>query len=398
MYREIVKDVYWVGAKDPDLRVFDVIMETEWGTTYNSYLIKGEDKIALVELVKNQFGQGHIDAIRELVAPEDIDYIIINHTEPDHSGSTADFLKEAKNATVVSSRVANTFLKSIVNDDFPHMIVGDGDSIDLGGKTLKFINAPHLHWPDSMFTYLEEDNILFPGDVFGCHFCPEGHVIFDDEVEMDFVPAQKYYFDVIMSPFKEHMLKAIDKIRDLDIDIICSGHGPILRTDPWATIDRVEGWSKDILDKNDPKKIFIAYVSAYGNTQRIGEAIADGIREVSDFDVEMLDVSTVDVSVAAEKVEKADGVLVGSPTINRDALLPMWEFLAHVNAFKNKGKPAAAFGSYGWSGEAVAMMSERLKSLGLKVTSPGYRVKLVPDEDDLHGAKEFGKEFANAMK
>ena len=167
-------------------------METEWGTTYNSYLIKGEDKIALVELVKNQFGQGHIDAIRELVAPEDIDYIIINHTEPDHSGSTADFLKEAKNATVVSSRVANTFLKSIVNDDFPHMIVGDGDSIDLGGKTLKFINAPHLHWPDSMFTYLEEDNILFPGCI-GCHFCPEGHVIFDDEVEMDFVPAQKYY-------------------------------------------------------------------------------------------------------------------------------------------------------------------------------------------------------------
>lgn len=394
--REIIKGVSWVGVMDPGLKVFDVIMNTEWGTTYNSYVVKGKDKVAVIEMVKGGFDDDQLETIKEIVDPKDIDYIILNHTEPDHSGSLAEFLDQAKNATVVSSRPAYIYLKDIVNGDFPHIIAKDGDTIDLGGRTLRFISAPFLHWPDSMFTYLVEENILFSGDVFGCHYCPKdaGHM-FNDEVDMDIVPAQRYYFDVIMSPFKAHMLDAINKIRDMSIDIVCPSHGPILRDNPWDTINMVEGWSKDILDKNDPKKIFIGYVSAYGNTKRIGEAIAEGIKAEGDFDIEMLDISQNDISEIIPKIDRSDAILLGSPTINRDALEPVWRLMSYINAFKNKGKLSAAFGSYGWSGEAVGMIEGRLKSLGLKVISPGYRVKLVPNAEELNGAKDFGRNFAH---
>lgn len=392
---KIGEGIHWVGALDPELRVFDVIMETKWGTTYNSFYVEGREKKAIIEMVKDQFGQAHLDLIRKLVDPREIDYIVINHTEPDHSGSLARFLKEAVNATVVVSRVGYTLLKEIVNGDFNYRIVGDGDTIDLGGKTLSFINAPFLHWPDSMFTYIKEDKVLFPGDVFGCHYCDEA--IFEDAVQMDFLPAQRYYFDVIMSPFKNYMLEAIGKIKDLPIEVVCPGHGPILRKDPWAAIHRIEAWSKDVLERNDPKKVFIAYVSAYGNTRRMGEEMARAIQDEG-LDVEMLDVSENPLDLVIGKVDKADGLLFGSPTINRDVLKPVWDVLTTMSVFKNRGKLAAAFGSYGWSGEGVGMIEDRLKSMGVKISEPGLRTKLIPNEEALKEAYDFGRRFAQALK
>jgi flavorubredoxin len=392
---KIVDGVHWVGALDPDLRIFDVIMETRWGTTYNSFLVEGTQKRALIEVVKDVFGAAHLETLRQVIDPKSIDYIVINHAEPDHSGALGDFLAQAVNATVVCSRAASTFLKEIVNADFPCRVVTDGDIIDLGDKSLQFISAPFLHWPDSMFTYLPEDRILFPGDVFGCHYCDER--MFNDLVVTDLVPAQEYYFDVIMSPFASHMLEAIEKIRNLQIDAICPGHGPILRQAPWETVERVENWARGCLYHNDPQRIFVGYVSAYGNTGKIAQVMASAAKEAG-LSVTMMDVSESEPADVIAHIDQSDAVLLGSPTINRDALKPVWDVLISMSALKNRGKLAGAFGSYGWSGEAVKMINDRLKSLGLKIVEPGFRTKLVPDAAALAEAAEYGRLFAKNVK
>jgi flavorubredoxin len=391
---KIVEGVHWTGALDPDLRVFDVIMETRWGTTYNSYVVEGSQKRALIEGVKDVFSASHLETLRQIVDPADLDYIVVNHAEPDHSGGLAELLTHAVNATVLCSRPAATFLKDIINAEFAHRVMADGETIDLGGKTLQFISAPFLHWPDSMFTYLPEDRILFPGDVFGCHYCDER--VFNDQVTADLTDAQKYYFDVIMSPFAPHMLEAIDKIRDLPIDIICPSHGPVLRKTPWDTVALVEGWAKACLYDNDPQKVFVGYVSAYGNTGQIARVLAQSAKDAG-LDVTVMDVSEEPLPEVIDHIDRSDAVLVGSPTINRDVLKPVWDVLTSISALKNRGKPAGAFGSYGWSGEAVKMINDRFKRLGFKVVEPGVRAKLVPDAASLAEAAEFGKLFAEAV-
>lgn len=213
-----IKDsVKWIGILDPGLVTFDVVMETKYGTTYNSYFIDA-DKKAIIETSKEPFKDIYLDKIKRVVDFKDIDYIVLNHTEPDHSGNLTHLLDVATNAIVVGSRSAINFLKNMVDKDFKHMIVSHGDSLSLGNKTLKFISTPFLHWPDTMFTYLEEDRILFTCDVFGCHYCDER--MFDDLVD-DFDDAFEYYFRVILKPFSNYMIEAIDKIKELDIQTIC---------------------------------------------------------------------------------------------------------------------------------------------------------------------------------
>ena len=391
---KITEGVHWVGALDPDLRVFDVIMETRWGTTYNSYIVEGSQKRALIEGVKDVFGDSHLDTVRQVIDPASIDYIVINHAEPDHSGSLRDLLTHTVKATVRCSRPAATFMKDILNVDFPCRVGRDGEAVDLGGKSLRFISAPFLHWPDSMFTYLPEDRILFPGDVFGCHFCDPR--VFNDLVTTDLIPAQEYYFQMIMSPFAPYMVEAVRKIQDLPIDIICPAHGPILRQDPWETVSRFENWAKACLYDNDPKKVFIGYVSAYGNTGKIAEVLAAEIRS-SGLDVTLMEVSQSPLADVVAEIDRCDALLLGSPTINRDALKPVWDVLASISAPKNKAKLAGAFGSYGWSGEAVGMITDRFKSLGLQVVEPGFRTKFVPDASALAEAAEYGRLFAETV-
>jgi flavorubredoxin len=199
---EITKGIYWVGAQNPDLRVFDVIMRTEWGTSYNSYLVKGTEKTALIDSVKEQFSDEQVERISKVCDVKSIDYIICNHTEPDHSGALWKLLELAPGATVLCSKPASVFLRSIMNRDFSCRVVTDGDTLELGGKTLKFISAPFLHWPDSIFTYVTEDAVLFSGDVFGFHFSAEN--VFDDLTPLsdEMLKSQKYYFDVIMGLLK----------------------------------------------------------------------------------------------------------------------------------------------------------------------------------------------------
>lgn len=386
--------VQWVGILDPGLVTFDVVMETKYGTTYNSYFINA-DKKTIIETTKATFKDTYLDKIGRVTEFEDIEYIVLNHTEPDHSGNLTHLLDLAPNATVVGSRSAISFLKSMIDKEFKTQIVKHGDTLDLGNKTLQFIAAPFLHWPDTMYTYLVEDKVLFTCDSFGSHFCDER--MFDDLVD-NFDDAFKYYFDVILKPFSNYMIEAIDKIADLDIDVICPGHGPILRTD-WRKYVK---WSMEIAEDTESfckdLRVFIPYVSAYGNTKKIAEKIAEGIKMAGDIEVELMDIEHADLADVEDKVYKSCAFIIGCPTINQNILLPVYKLLAVINPIRNKGKLAGAFGSYGWSGEAVKIMQDVLKNLKFKIyDDAGLRVNFIPFEKSDNQAIEYGLGFGKKL-
>lgn len=392
MVHSITDKIYYVGVKNPDLKVFDVIMHTKYGTSYNAYVIKGSEKTALVEMVKDGFNKEHMDYVKEIVPLESIDYIVMSHTEPDHSGSLNEYLSINPDATVVATRSAHNFLKEIVNKEFNQQVVTDGDSIDLGGVSLEFIMAPNLHWPDTMFTYVKEEKVLITGDMFGCHFAGKG--IFDEDFSAELIDAQKYYFDVIISPFKDFALKAIDKIKDINYDLICPSHGPVLKHQGHEAVARFKDWAEAITPKqNDKKIVIIAYVSAYGYTKELAELAKEELLGLG-FDARIYEITSYDAAELKSKIDMADALLVGSPTFNRDALPPVWNLLMHFSAFAQKGMPAAAFGSYGWTGEAVKMLHDRMKSLGMKVNTDGFRSRFKPSLKDKEGMKAFVHEFA----
>lgn len=392
---KLKEGIDWVGVRDPHLRVFDIIMKTEFGTTYNAYLIKGEKNI-LVEAVKIGHYHDFTDKLDSLLGMEKVDYIISNHTEPDHSGSIKNLLTRYPNAQVICSRPASIYLKAMLNEDFNCKVVADGEEMVLGGRRFKFIMAPFLHWPDTMFTYLTDEKVLFSGDVFGCHFCPEEGKIFNDEAG-DFSQAFKYYFDVIMGPFKDHVLKAYEKIKDLPIEMIGTSHGPVHRKDIWKYIEQYKKWSLNAVRESDKKYVLIGYVSAYGFTKTIAEKLYITMGEDNRFDVELIDISQYDLMEIKQKIEYADGVMIGSPTFNQDALKPVWDALSVVCPINVRNKQAAAFGSYGWSGEAVKMLEERLRSLKFKVTESGLRFNFTPSDADLEATSEFARKFLELL-
>jgi flavorubredoxin len=392
---EITKGIYWVGAQHPGLRVFDVIMRTEWGTSYISYLVRGTEKTAVVDSVKEQFSDELIERISQVCDVSSIDYIICNHTEPDHSGALWKLLELAPKATVVCSKPASVFLRNIMNRDFSCRVVTDGETLELGGKTLKFISAPFLHWPDSMFTYVTEDAVLFSGDVFGFHFAAEN--VFDDltPLSAEMLESQKYYFDVIMGPFKNYVLDAVKKVRPLHIDAIGPSHGPVLRKAPKEAIDHYEQWASDILHVNDPKKVYIGYVSCYGYTKMLAETIY-GVVSKAGYDVEIEDISLSDAASCAAKIHACNAFAIGSPTINRDALKPVWDVLTSLSTYVVKSKPAAVFGSFGWSGESIKFLGERLRDVGADVIG-SCSAKLKPDDKEIAEAEKLGKQLCDAL-
>lgn len=387
---ELAPNVWWIGALDPDLRVFDIIMRAEHGTSYNSYIVKGSKAIAVIETVKNGFFNEFLANIKSLADPTQIKYIVLNHMEPDHSGSIGELLKVAPEAKIVVSKTGEHFIKNIMNCE-PNLIkVGDGDQIDLGGKTLQFITAPFLHWPDSMFTYLTEDQILFDCDFLGSHYADP--LLFGD-LSSDFFNDFKYYFDHIMRPFKRYALQAIDKIEKYPLKIVAPGHGPVLQKDIQKYIQCYRDWSTV---NPEQKRVIIAYVSAYGNTAKLAETIASGIGEAG-IEAEVYNLEeTAPIDLVA-KIEGSKGLIVGSPTINGDAVKPVHDLLSSLATINLKGKIGAAFGSYGWSGEAVPNLESRLAAIKFKVINSTVKPVLIPTEDDLKNAVEFGKAFGQAV-
>lgn len=390
---DISNDVKWIGMLDYDILTFDIVMETQYGTTYNSFFIDAEKK-TVIDTVKERFWDDYLEKIKSLTDPKEIEYIILNHTEPDHSGNVRNLLNVAPNATVVGSGNAIRYLKDMIGPEFPHMIVKDGQTLDLGDKSLQFIGAPNLHWPDTMYTYLPEDKLLFTCDSFGCHFCDEE--MFDDKVG-DFDDAFKYYFDVIMKPFSKFMIKAIEKIRPLEIDVVCPGHGPILRSQWQKYVELSEKYAEEAMQVQEKHRVFIPYVSAYHKTGIIAETIAEGIRQAGDVDVDVQDIEQTPIGELDEKIARSSAIIIGSPTINQNILLPIYKLFAIISPLRDKGKMAGAFGSYGWSGENKKMIETNLANLKLKFFGEGIFVKFTPDGEELEKCREYGKSFGKAL-
>jgi flavorubredoxin len=280
-----------------------------------------------------------------------------------------------------------------VNVPFKSRVVKNDDTLDLGNKTLRFINAPNLHWPDTMFSYLEEDQLLFTCDSFGAHYCDEKMI--DSEVDPEkHADSFQYYFDVILKPFSKFMLQAVEKIRPLDIKAVLPGHGPMLLHDWKKWVDKSEVDAKNYLSFPKKHHVFIPYVSAYQYTGKIAEKIAEGIRSVDDVEVEVVDIEHMPVGEMEGRLTRADAFMVGSTTINQNILLPVYKLLAVVNPIRDKGKPVGMFGSYGWSGEARKILAAALQVLKLKPFGDGVFVKLKPSVEDETLAFNYGKDFA----
>lgn len=391
---KINDSVQWIGIMDYEIETFDIVMKTEYGTTYNSYFINA-DKKAIIETSKEKFKDTYLDKVKKVCNPEEIEYIILNHTEPDHSGNLKYLLQLAPNATVVGSGQALNYLNEMLGIPFKSQKVKDGDIIDLGNKKLRVIGAPNLHWPDTIYTYLEEDKILFTCDSFGAHYC--NPAMFNDEVE-NYDDAFKYYFDVILKPFSKFMLKAIDKISALEIKTICPGHGPILRTNWKKYVDLSEKWAKEYLESTSTdKRVLIAYISAYGYTKEMAEKIKTGLGKFESIKIDMIDIEDMLLGELEEQLVKSDAIIIGSPTINQNTLLPIYKLFSVINPIRDKGKYFATFGSYGWSGEATQIIEDNLKNLKLKPAIESLSAKFFPHDEKSEHFIEFGKKFAELM-
>lgn len=389
----IKPDIFQVGVKDPDLRMFDIVIPTEWGTTYNSYLV-GQENPVLIDTVKVQFAEEFFANLEARMDISKLQYLIVNHTEPDHAGSIKKLLERAPHVTIYASRAAIQFLQEQLNFAFQHVVVKCQDTLKVGNKTFRFIMAPFLHWPDTMFTYLEEEKVLFTCDGFGCHYCsPTGNML--QSKEPDFTPAIHHYFDFIMGPFKPKVLEAIEKIRALPIELIAPGHGPILDSDPWKVVNLYEKWSKTQVVSSG-RKVIIAYVSAYGHTKAMAEHIAEGLQSEG-IHPEVIDLALRSEEETKEALRSFDGLIVGSPTLNRDVVEPVWKALELVDLTQAKGKKCAAFGNYGWSGEAVPLLEERLKQMGMASVLPGLKVRFGIGPAEEAACQTFGRDFAQAV-
>lgn len=394
----ITDNICSVGVQNPALRVFDIIMQTEYGTSYNAYFIKGTEKSALIETVHLTFFDEYLENIAELADVSKIDYLILNHTEPDHSGSVKKLLAINPNITVIASNPGHKYLSAITNAPCNAMVVKGGETIDLGGITLQFIMAPLLHWPDSMFTWCPEEKALFSCDFFGAHYCEPR--VFENLVTYPekYTKAFKDYYDAIFSPFKSFVLAGLAKMENLGAQVICTSHGPVLTENIGEAIEQYREWSTPAKIPDAPKKILLLYVSAYGCTKCIAEALQKELEEKFAFETELVHVLDVSLAGIKEKIDAADGILLGTPTINRDALKPMWDVTTVIDAIVNKGKPAGVFGSYGWSGEGVPMLIERLRGLKLNVIGEGVRANFVPSEEELALVRAYAESFAQSIE
>ena len=389
---ELAPGIRWVGVLDPQLRVFDVIMRAEHGTSYNSFVVEGTERVALIDTSKGKFADHYLDTVRAAGDPSRIDYVVLNYLEPDHSGALDALLAQAPRARVVVSKPGRVFVQNILNRDVEPLTVGDGERIDLGGKTLRFFPAPFLHWPDTMFTYAEEDQILFPCDFLGAHYCDDR--LFNDRIE-DYSGAFAYYFQVILRPFKEYVRQGLDKIEALPLRLVCPSHGPLIRAEIPSYLSRYREWSAEP-PRGDRKRFLVFYASSYGNTGRMAAAVAAGA-EGAGADVGVFSLQGLDLARALDEIEHADGIAVGSCTINGDALEHVWALFSAMATIKVKGKVGAAFGSFGWSGEGPKMIADRMKGLRFRVPEDPVRVQLVPTEADLAACESFGMRLIEGL-
>jgi flavorubredoxin len=394
MVKVVLKDgVNWVGVVDWNIRDFHGYI-TRRGSTYNAYLISDE-KVALIDTVKSTFSNELIEHISELTSLEKIDYIIVNHVEMDHSSSLPVIAKLAKNAKIISSQRGKDALIKHYGADFNVVeTVKTGDELKLGKRTLRFLEAPMLHWPDSMFTYIVEDKILMPNDAFGQHLASSGR--FDDEVdECTLMEEAKTYYANILMPFAPLITRKIQEVvqMGIPIDIIAPSHGVIWRKDPSKIINAYLNWSSGAAEQ----KAVVVFDTMWGSTDKMARAIADGITS-GGVEVKLLKLRATDNTDVVTEILDAKAVVVGSPTLNNQMFPTLGLFLTYITGLKPKGKVWGFFGSYGWGGGAVRDMVEMAKKAGFEVLEPSVDVKYVPDKEDLKKCFDFGQKIAQKIK
>ena len=387
----LAEGITWVGVVDWNIRDFHGY-ETRRGTTYNAYLIEDE-KTALIDTVKHVFSGELIRKIREFTDLEKIDYLVVNHVEMDHSSSLPIIAKEAKNATIIASQRGKDAIIEHYGQDFNIQTVKTGDELKLGKRTLRFVEAPMLHWPDSMFTYVVEDKILMPNDAFGQHFASFER--FDDEVDTHVLTeeATTYYANILM-PFAPLITRKIQEVIQMGIPIkvIAPSHGIIWRSDPSKIIKAYLDWSAPI-SKN---KVVIVYDTMWGSTEKMARAIAEGAAS-KEVEVKFLKLRAANRTEAMTEILDAKAVVVGSPTLNNGMFPTLGSFLTYATGLRPKGKLWGFFGSYGWGGGAVKNMVEMAKKAGFEVCEPIVEVKYVPDDEDLKKCFQFGQQIATKI-
>jgi flavorubredoxin len=386
--------VHWVGVVDWNIRDFHGYT-TGRGTTYNAYLIQDE-KTALIDTVKAPFCNELIEHISELTSLDKIDYIIVNHVEMDHSSSLPTIAKLVKNAKILATARGREELIKHYGAEFERVeTVKTGDTLKLGKKTLSFMEAPMLHWPDSMFTYLVEDKILMPNDAFGQHFASSER--FDDEVDQHVLMEEAVtYYANILTPFSPLIVKKIQEVvaMKLPIDIIAPSHGIIWRKDPMKIVTAYMDWCTG---KTVKKKVVIVFDTMWGSTDKMARAIGDGIASEG-VEVKLLKLRSNDNTDVVTEIVDAKAVLVGSPTLNNGMFPSLGTFLTYISGLKPKGKLWYFFGSYGWGGGAVRSMSKMAKETGFDVNEPGLELKWVPTSEELKKCFEFGQQIAQKIK
>ncbi len=396
MKTTLAKDIYHVGVNDPGLTVFDIVIPTECGTTYNSYLVKGTEKTAVIDCVKKGFTDAWFRNIEEIAPVGKIDLLVVNHSEPDHAGGIVEFLKRNPGVQVYLTRSAKTFIDNIVNGPYDAHIVEDNEEISLGGKTLRFLVQPFLHWPDTMMTYAVEDRVLFSCDFLGRHFATEK--IFDDEIEASekLHNAMVVYNSMIFRPFREAVLQGCGRIQDLPLAMVAPSHGPVLRRSWREVMEYYRRRAAAPAEKRKEKKVAVIYVSAYGNTAMMAEKVAEGIAAAGCKPVP-LNGAEVDIHRILDEIDESIGFLIGTPTLNSNLPHPIYSMLGYLVVLNVKGLTSSAFGSYGWSGEATKIVTDIMAAMRIKIFPEPIRFKMTPTEADLRTCFEFGKKYAEAV-
>lgn len=387
---KLMEGIYWVGAVDWNLRYFHgPAYSTHRGATYNAYLII-DDQVTLVDTVYRPFTEELINHISEIIDPAKIDNVVINHIETDHSGAFPEIMKIVPNARVFCTQRGMEGLKKHFYLDCNYHVVKTGDVISTGKKSLTFIEAPMLHWPDSMFTYIKEDALLMPNDAFGQHIATSHR--FDDEVDMNEVmeEAAKYYANILL-PLSTLVLKKLEEVTKMGIDIkmIAPSHGIIWRKDPGRIIEAYLNWARGEAER----KVLVVYDTMWGSTEKMAKAVLEGVASTG-VPVKLFKLSSSDHNDIMKELMNARAIVLGSPTMNNGILPTMATMIEEMKALKPRNRVGVVFGSYGWGGGAIKYIEDKFREAGVELIEDGLGFKWVPSEEELSQCVELGKRIA----
>jgi flavorubredoxin len=389
----ITEDIFYVGVNDRETAIFENLWPLDKGVSYNSYIIR-DKKNVLVDTVKINKFSVFIEKIRNLLNGEDIDYLVINHMEPDHSGSIQEILEEFPNMKIIGNKKTFEFLNDLYGIQKNLYEVKDGDEIDLGEHKLKFYMTPMVHWPETMMTYETKSKILFTGDAFGGFGSLDGG-IFDDEVNLDFFEDEiRRYYSNIVGKYSPMVQRALKKLSDVDIKIIAATHGPVWRKHPERIIEKYDRWSK----YESEEGVVIIYGSMYGNTEKMADHLARKIAEQGIKNIKVINASKTHLSHIINEIWRFKGVMLGSCTYNTGLFPPMEEIVQWISHTGLKNRVLGIFGTYGWSGGGVSTIEKYAENFKWPIVNESVEAKLSAKEDDLKKLDELAKAMADAVK